>query len=189
MSMMVSAQQRYQVGDKATTFKLMSTEKQMVSPEDYPDAKGFIVIFSCNTCPWVKLYEDRIEALHQKFAPQGFPVLAINANDEARSPGDSFEAMQQRAKEKGFTFPYLIDETQEIARAYGATKTPEVFLLLKEGDELVVKYIGAIDDSPRDASQASRKYVEEAIEAIQQGKAIKDTEVKAIGCTIKYRRS
>lgn len=183
------AQDRYKAGDKAIGFNLMGVDKQMVSTDDYEDAKGFIVIFSCNTCPWVKLYEDRIQGLHETFTDKGWPVLVINPNDADRSPGDSFAKMQERAKNKNFTFPYLYDETQEIARAYGATKTPEVFLLEKVEDDLIVRFTGAIDDSPRSAENAGVKYVEEAVEAIEAGKEVSVKEAKAIGCGVKYKTS
>lgn len=179
--------QRYQVGDQARSFDLKSTTGEMVSPDDYPDAQGFIVVFTCNTCPWAQAYEQRINELSQQFAEQGFPVLAINPNDPGRSPGDAYSAMVERAREKGYHFPYLMDETQEVAKAYGATKTPEVFLLVKEDGKLRVAYVGAIDDSPRDAAQADKKYVEEVIEALKAGKKPPYEEIKAIGCSVKYR--
>lgn len=173
----------YKVGDTARDFKLKNVDGKMVSMSDYKDAKGFVVIFTCNTCPWSMLYEDRIIELHNKFASEGFPVIAINPNDEERQPDDSFDKMVEMAKDKGYPFPYVQDETQEIARAYGATNTPHVYVLNK--DRKVV-YIGAIDNSPRDASAADKFYVEDAIEAIKKNQEPEVDKTKAIGCTIKW---
>lgn len=180
----------YEVGDSATDFRLKNVDGKMVSLADYADAKGYIVIFDCNTCPYSKAYNERIIALNKKYASQGFPVLAINANDPRLSPGDSFEAMKSQAKRKNYDFPYLVDETQEVARAYGATNTPHVFVLNKVNEKtLMVAYIGAIDDNSRNASAVTRKYVEDAVGALLQSKSVPTTKTKAIGCTIKWRNS
>jgi peroxiredoxin len=180
----------YEVGDTATDFRLKNVDGKMVSLADYKDAKGYIVIFDCNTCPYSKAYNDRIIALNKKYASQGFPVLTINANDPDLSPGDSFEAMKSQAKRKNYDFPYLLDETQEVARAYGATNTPHVFVLNKVNEKtLTVAYIGAIDNNSRDASAVTKKYVEEAVDAILQSKTVPTKKTKAIGCTIKWKNS
>src|SRR5210317_1073539 len=121
----------YDIGDIATDFKLKNIDGNMVSLSDYDEAKGFIVIFTCNTCPYAVAYEDRIVALDKKYASKNYPVIAIMPNDTEIKPGDSMEAMQNRAKAKGFTFPYLMDENQEIFPQYGATKTPHVYILEK----------------------------------------------------------
>ncbi len=176
------------VGEVAPPFSLKNVDGKLISLSSYKDSKGLIVIFTCNHCPYAKMYEDRIIALHQKMAPKGFPVVAINPNDPQIVPEDSYENMQKRAKEKGYPFPYLFDETQEVARAYGATKTPHVYLLRREGDKFTVAYIGAIDDSPNEPQKVQRRYVEEAIEAILAGKPVSPSETKAIGCSVKYRR-
>ena len=177
----------YEVGDKATDFSLKNIDGKMVSLADYKDAKGFIVIFTCNHCPYSVKYEDRIISLDAKYKAQGFPVIAINPNDPVKQPEDSFELMQKRANEKQFTFPYLLDETQPIANAYGATRTPHVFLLEKESKDLVVKYIGAIDDNVKDASIVGEKYVESAVDALLSGKEPAVGHTKAVGCTIKWK--
>jgi peroxiredoxin len=179
--------QGYKPGDKAIDFKLKNIDGQYVSLADFKEAKGFIVVFTCNHCPFSKMYEDRIIALDKKYKPLGYPVVAINPNDPKQQPEDSFDKMIERAKEKGFTFPYLFDETQEIARTYGATNTPHVFVLKREGRDLIVSYIGAIDDSPREASKASKKYVEQAVDALLSGKEVQVKQAKAIGCTIKWK--
>ncbi len=175
----------YKVGDIATDFNLKNIDGNMVSLANYKDAKGFIVIFTCNTCPYAVAYEDRIEALNKKYASKGYPVIAIMPNNTAVKPGDNMEAMQARAKTKGFTFPYLMDEGQKIYPQYGATKTPHVYILQKTSKGNVVKYIGAIDDNYQDASAVNVKYVENAVDALMAGKEIKDKETRAIGCSIK----
>ena len=175
----------YKVGDKATDFKLKSVDNKMYSMADYKDAKGFIVVFTCNHCPFAVKYEDRIIDLAKKYKSKGYVLLAINPNDPAAQPEDSFELMQKRAKEKKFTFPYLFDEGQKIYPQYGATKTPHVFLLDKN---LVVKYIGAIDDNVEDATQVKEKYLENAIAALEKGQEPTPNTTKAIGCTIKVKK-
>jgi peroxiredoxin len=175
----------YKVGDKATDFKLKSVDNKMYSMADYKDAKGFIVVFTCNHCPFAVKYEDRIIDLAKKYKSKGYVLLAINPNDPAAQPEDSFELMQKRAKEKKFTFPYLFDEGQKIYPQYGATKTPHVFLLDKN---LVVKYIGAIDDNVEDASEVKEKYLENAIAALEKGEEPTPNTTKAIGCSIKVKK-
>ncbi|MBK6929658.1 MAG: thioredoxin family protein [Saprospirales bacterium] len=176
----------YHVGDTARDFNLMNVDKKMYDLAGIPDAKGYIVIFTCNHCPYAVAYQDRIIALHNKYAPMGYPVVAINPNDKTASPGDSFEGMQKRAREKKFPFLYLYDETQEIAKTYGATRTPHVYLLDKSR---VVRYIGAIDDNHEDAGAVQERYLESAIDALSAGQEITLKETKAIGCTIKWRKT
>lgn len=180
-----SVTEGYEVGDIATDFKLKNIDGKMVSLEDYKDAKGYIVIFTCNTCPYAVLYEDRIIALDKKYADRGYPVVAIMPNNPDVQPGDNVETMKARAASKGFSFPYLFDDGQEIYPQYGATKTPHVYLLQKTNKGNVVKYIGAIDDNYKDAEAVNIKYVEEAIDALMNGKEIKETKTRAIGCSIK----
>ena len=175
----------YKVGDIATDFSLKNVNNKMVSLRDYKEAKGFIVIFTCNHCPYAIAYEDRIIALDKQFRKQGYPVIAINPNNPAKQKEDSFELMQLRAKEKGFTFPYLFDEGQKIFPQYGATKTPHVYILQKTAQGNQVKYIGAIDDNYTDEAAVKTKYVEAAVNALIKGQVIKVTETKAIGCSIK----
>jgi len=179
----------YQVGDEARDFSLKNVDGKIVSLSQYKSAKGFIVIFTCNTCPYSKLYEDRIIELHNRYADQGYPVIAINPNDPQRQPGDSFSEMVQRSKQKSFPFPYVLDETQQIAESYGATRTPHVFVLKKEGEKNIIKYIGAIDNNSADPEMADVKYVESAVDQLIQNKRVTTTFTKAIGCTIKWRES
>ena len=175
----------YQVGDIATDFSLKNIDGKMVSLADFNEAKGYIVVFTCNTCPYSVAYEDRIEALNKKYVNKGYPVIAIMPNDTDIKPGDNLEAMQARAKAKGFTFPYLIDEGQKIYPQYGATKTPHVYILQKTKKGNEVKYIGAIDDNFQDETAVSKKYVESAVDALLAGKEIEEKQTRAIGCSIK----
>jgi peroxiredoxin len=175
----------YDIGDIATDFKLTNIDGNTVSLSNFKDAKGFIVVFTCNTCPYAVAYEDRIEALNKKYAKKGFPVIAIMPNNVQTKPGDSMEAMQKRAKEKGFTFPYLMDSDQSIFPKYGATKTPHVYVLESTDRGPVVEYIGAIDDNYKDAALVKTKYVENAVDALLSGVDFEVHKTKAIGCSIK----
>ena len=177
----------YQVGDKAEGFSLKNVDGSMVSLADYPDAKGFVVIFTCNGCPYAKAYQDRIIDIDKKFKTRGYPVIAINPNDVDIKPDDSLEEMKKRSGEKGFTFPYLKDESQEVYRTYGAVRTPHVFVLQKVNGDLIVKYIGAIDNNYQDASKADAKYLEDALTALIDGKDPDPSFTKAIGCSIKSK--
>ena len=127
--------------------------------------------------------------LDKKYAVLGYPVIAISPNDTTIVPEDGLAEMTKLANEKGYTFPYLLDEAQEIYPQYGATKTPHVFILNKEEGKNIVKYIGAIDNNYEDANDVSEKYVEDAVDALLAGKEIKLTETKAIGCSIKDKRN
>jgi peroxiredoxin len=176
----------YKVGDKARDFNLKSVDGKQYSLAGMKDAQGYIVVFTCNHCPFAKAYEDRIIALHNKYASKGYPVIAINPNDKDLEPSDNYENMQKRAKEKQYPFVYLYDETQEIARTYGATRTPHVYLLDKSQ---TVRYIGAIDDNSEEPSAVREKYLENAIDALIAGKPVATPETKAIGCGIKWKRS
>jgi peroxiredoxin len=177
----------YKVGDNANDFKLKNVDGKMVSLADYANAKGFIVVFTCNTCPYAKLYEDRIIELNQAYSPKGFPVIAINPNDQQKSPGDSFELMKKRAQEKKFPFPYLLDETQSVASSFGATHTPQVYVLKNTGGKYKVSYIGAIDNNHKDKALANEKYVENAVNQLLVGREVMVKNTKTIGCTIKWR--
>ena len=175
------------VGDQAMDFNLKNIDGKMVSLADNQEAAGYILIFTCNTCPYSVAYEDRIVELHTKFASKGYPVVAIQPNSVQRSPGDSYDKMKERAKEKGFEFPYLIDDTQEVTRTYGATNTPHVYVLDRESeDTLTIKYIGAIDNNSRNAAAANKHYVEDAVNSLLDDQPVGTTKTKAIGCTIKW---
>lgn len=174
-------------GDKAVDFHLKGVDDKNVSLSDYKEAKGVVVIFTCNPCPFSKAYEQRIIKLHNRFAPAGYPVVAINPNDVEKSPDDTMGKMKKRAEEKNFPFPYLKDES-EVFKAYGATRTPHVFLLDNEGNgNFTVAFIGALDNNAMDPKAVSEKYVESAIFALENGEQPDPNQVKAIGCTIKTK--
>jgi peroxiredoxin len=178
----------YKIGDHATDFKLKNVDGKTVSLSDFPNAKGFIVVFTCNNCPYAKAYQDRIIALDQKYKTQGYPVIAINPNDPAVEPADSYDAMVVKAKDKGYTFPYLFDPQHVVYKSYGATNTPHAFVLNKDTQgKLVVKYIGAIDDNYQDASAAKKPYIENAVKALLSGKEPETSMTKAIGCGVKSK--
>lgn len=181
ISLNTFAQDGYKIGDIATDFSLRGTDDKIYSLTSFDNAKGFVIIFTCNHCPYSKAYEDRIIALQNKYKEKGIEVIAINPNNPASYEADSFENMKIRAKEKNFNFPYLFDDGQKIFPKYGATKTPHVFLL---NADKKVEYIGAIDNSTEE-STVSKKYLEDAIDALLAGKKIKVTTTKAIGCSIK----
>lgn len=180
--------QGYNIGDKAADFKLKNVDGSFVSMSDYPDTKGFTVIFTCNHCPFAKAYEDRIIAIHNKYSLKGMPVIAINPNDPDVVSADSYEEMKKRAKEKNFPFPYLVDETQEVYKMYGATRTPHVFVLKRQKKDLIVSYIGTIDDNYQDAGKAEKHYLADALDAILKGAKPDPAVTKAIGCTIKTKK-
>lgn len=177
----------YGIGDTVSDFKLKNVDGKMVALSDYKSSKGVIIIFDCNTCPVSRAYNARIIALNKKYASKGFPIITINANDPESSSGDSYEEMVDVAKRKKYDFPYLVDETQNVAKAFGATNTPHVFVLKRDGNNFNVAYIGAIDNSQRDASAADKKYVEAAVDALLTGQAVPTTKTKAIGCGIKWK--
>jgi peroxiredoxin len=179
----------YKLGDAATDFKLKNVDGKMVALSDYKDVKGFIVVFTCNHCPFAKKYESRLVALDKKYKALGYPVIAINPNDPKVESEDSYENMITRAKDKKFTFPYLFDESQETAKAYGATRTPHVYILQREGTNNVVRYIGAIDDNSDEEKAVKEKYVENAVDALLAGKPVATGSTKAIGCTIKWKKA
>ena len=175
----------YDIGDVATDFKLKNIDDKWVSLSDFKEAKGFIIVFTCNTCPYAVAYEDRIEALNKKYAPKGYPLIAIMPNNVKTKPGDSMKEMQKRAKQKGFTFPYLMDADQSIYPQYGATKTQHIYVLELTDRGPVVQYIGAIDDNYKDAALVKNKYVENAVDALLDGVSFEVHKTKAIGCSIK----
>ncbi len=176
------------VGDAAPDFVLKNVDGKAVGLRSFPDAKGVILVFTCNHCPYSVKYEDRIIALHEEFAPKGFPVLAVNPNDSATVPEDAFSKMQERAAEKKFPFPYVYDETQMIAKRYGARRTPHVFVLLRTRTGWTVEYIGAIDDNAEDASKVDAAFVANAVRALLDGTKPATATTKAIGCTIKWKK-
>ena len=175
----------YKIGDVATDFSLENVDGNMFSLADIKDAKGYIVVFTCNECPFAKMYEDRLIDLQNEYAPKGYSVVAINPNVSPDNERESFKAMQKRAKEKNFPYVYLADEGQKIFPQYGAVRTPHVFLL---DQDRTVQYIGTIDDNAKSAEAVNKKYVEDAIKALEQGKKPETNFTKAIGCPVKRAR-
>lgn len=176
----------YDVGNQTTDFSLKNVDGEYISMSANPDNKGYILVFTCNTCPWARGYEQRIIDLHNKYAPRGYPVIAIQPNDPAISRGDSFEEMKKRANKYNYPFPYVLDKGQDITFAYGATKTPDIFLVQRKGKDYILRYKGTIDDSPRDATLSTVKYVENAVDQLLAGEAIQTTKTKGMGCSIKW---
>lgn len=174
-------------GDDAYGFSLKNVDGTVVSLADYNNQKGVILVFTCNPCPFAKAYEQRIIKLHKNFADQGYPVVAINPNDAVISPDDTLEKMKDRSDEQDYPYVYLKDETQEVYKAYGATKTPHIFLLQNKGGKFKVAYVGAIDDNAMEEASAGSKYVENAIVALISGVKPEPATTKAIGCTIKSK--
>lgn len=165
--------------------RMMNVDGRQISIDDIRGEKGTLVIFSCNSCPWVKAWLDRIVAIGNEYMERGIGVIMINSNDPAVKEEDRFEVMQNVVKEKGIRFPYVVDATSEVARAFGATRTPEAFLFDVNG-RLV--YHGAIDDNARNPEAVEHHYLREALEALINGKPVPVAETKAIGCTIKFRK-
>lgn len=184
--MMVStmAMAQYKIGDVVDDFSLKSTTDKMVSLASYPDAKGYVIIFTCNTCPYAVLYEDRIGELHSALDARGYKVIAINSNDPAVKAGDSFDEMVKRAGEKSIKYDYIVDD-QELFKKFGAKKTPEVYVL--DADKKI-RYRGAIDDNPQNGADVSEQYVNMAIDALEKGEEPSPTKTKAIGCSIKVKK-
>jgi len=182
------SQESYKIGDIVSPFKLKNIDSKMVDVNAKTAQNGYILIFTCNHCPFSVLYEDRIIELQRQFKSKGYPVIAINSNDAEQYPEDSFDNMIVRAKEKGFTFPSLYDETQEIAKAFGATRTPHVFVVQKVKDQLRLEYVGAIDDNAKEPENVKTKYLEAAVNALLAGNEVAEKVTKAIGCTIKWKK-
>jgi len=179
-----SAPAGYIVGDMAEDFSLKNVDGNFVSLSNYKGTKGFLVIFTCNHCPYAQIYEQRIIDLHKMYAPLGIPVIAINPNSPLIVPEDSFEEMQKRAKAKKYPFAYLFDEEQTVMPKFGATRTPHVFLL---DSNRVVRYIGAIDDNPESPAAAKNRWTEAAVNALLAGELPNPDFTRAVGCTVKKK--
>lgn len=177
----------YQVGDAVANFKLKNVDGRIISLADFSSSKGVIVIFTSNHCPFAKAYEDRVIALNNKYASQGFPVIAINPSDPGTHVDDSFEKMKERASSKGYNYPYLVDEMQTTAKAFGAARTPQVYVISRSNGRFIVQYIGMIDDNPQDPAGATKFYVEEAVSNLIGGKPVVTMSTKPIGCAIKWK--
>ena len=171
--------------DAAVDFALPGVDGKTYSLASFKDATALVVVFSCNHCPYVKAYEGRMIELQRDYAARGARLVAINSNDAANYPDDSFDEMKRRAKEQGFNFPYLADESQQAAKAYGATHTPQLFVF---GPDRRLAYTGKIDDNWQEPSKVERRYLREALDELLAGKPVREPETHAIGCTIKWKR-
>ncbi|PTT02010.1 thioredoxin family protein [Flavobacterium sp. HMWF030] len=174
-------------GDTAPDFKLKNVNNKEVSFASFPKAKGFIVVFTCNTCPYAVGYEQRIIDLDKKFSSQGYPVIAINPNDPEASKADAFDKMQDLAKQKKYPFPYLFDAGQKVTDAYGAKHTPHIFIVSKTSKGNVIEYVGAIDNDPEGTKAEKIKYAEDAIAALKSNQKPAVTQTKEIGCSVKRK--
>ena len=175
----------YEIGQEVQDFTLPSVSGKNLSLYDYAGDKGIIMIFMACECPYVHAYEQRIMDLHTEMSAKGFPVLAISSNDAERMKGNSFENMVLRSKDLGFPFEYVHDAKQEILRTFGATKTPEAFVMKRTPKGLELMYAGAIDDSPRNAKNVETDYIRNAVTSIENGTQIDPARTKSIGCGIR----
>ncbi|HYG40329.1 MAG TPA: thioredoxin family protein [Cytophagales bacterium] len=180
--------QEYKVGSIIKDFKLLDVTGKTVSLSDYKNAKGFIIVFTSNTCPFSKLYEERLNKLSLKYQQTGFPVIVINANDPAMQPGESFDNMKLKAEEKQFVFPYLFDEGQKVTTLFYPLKTPHAFVVTRESNNYKIVYSGAIDDSPSNAATVKVNFVENAVDELLAGKKVSISTSKPIGCTVKWKK-
>ena len=177
----------YTLGDVVGDFQLTNVDNRTVNLADYRQQKGLIVVFTSNHCPFAIAYEDRIVALDRKVAPKGFPVLAIMSNDPAAYEADSFAQMQVRARDKQYAFAYALDQTQQVAKNFGVTRTPQTFVLRNQHGQFTVEYIGSIDDSPQEAGNVRRQYVEEAVASLLAGRPVQTPLTKPIGCGLTWK--
>jgi peroxiredoxin len=175
---------KIKIGGKAVDFNLPGIDGNNHSLTEYSRSDIVAVIFSCNHCPYVRAWEDRMVQIQSDYAGRGVRLIAINANDATKYPDDSFDKMKERSREKRFNFPYLYDESQQVAQAYGAERTPEVFLFDKAG---TLRYHGVIDDNYDDPKGVRVKFLRLAIDATLRGEAPETAETKPVGCTIKWK--
>ena len=175
-------------GDKAPLFELKSVDGKMISFNSYPSAKGFVVVFMANSCPYSRAYEQRIVELHKQFAPLHYPVVAINSNDPKLSSSDSFIKMKERAKARHYSFPYLSDDQQIVADLYGARSTPQVFIIVKKEDDYVIAYTGAIDNDASNKNPQKTNYASDALNALVNNQKPAIASTRAIGCSITRKK-
>ena len=171
------------LGSKAVDFNLKSVDGKHYRLEDFADKKALVIVFSCNHCPYVQAYEDRIVKLQHENSGRGVMLIAINSNYDQDYPEDSYEKMVERSKEKGFNFPYLRDETQHVARKYGAICTPHVFAF---DQQRILQYKGRIDDN-RNPAEVKTHDLSNALDAILQMRKPTVQETKPFGCSIKWK--
>ncbi len=174
------------IGSYAPDFELPGIDGQVHHLARYLERFEAVgVVFICNHCPYVGMYLDRLKQLQTDFQAQGFTIIAINPNDAEQYPDDAFEPMKTFAAAKGLNFPYLRDVTQDVAQTFGAVKTPQAFLLDKQGR---LCYSGAIDDNAQDGQAVTQQYLHSAIEQVLQGQAPSPALTESIGCSVKWRQ-
>ena len=169
-------------------FTLLNVNGNLVSLKDYPNAKGFIIIFTCNHCPFAKLYPDRMNQLNERYKSFGIPLLAISSTDTLVYEEDNYSHMIEKSLKEKFNFPYLLDGDQKVAKDFGAQKTPHAFIIWREKDHFVVKYSGTIDDNGAEPDKVKNKYINKAVDALLAGKEVDVKETKSIGCQIHFRK-
>jgi peroxiredoxin len=174
---------KLKIGAKAPDFRLPAVDGNTYGLESFSDAKLLIIAFTCNHCPYVQAYEDRIIALQNEFQEQGLQFVAINSNETKGYPEDSFENMIIRSEEIGFNFPYLRDDDQQVAKLFGAQCTPEFFLF---DSERTLRYHGKFDDNWKDPNGVTNHDLKNAVQTLLAGKEIEKPENMAIGCSIKW---
>ena len=168
-------------------FHLKSTDNKWISLKKYPTAKGFIVVFICNHCPFVSRYAERLNMLNKKFGPLGIPLIAINSSDTLIFGDETFDKMIAYSKKKKYTFPYLCDKNQSVGRNFGANKTPHAFVIWKQKSNWVIEYSGSLDDNGAESSKVTHAYISEAVENLLAGKKVSIPATNSIGCEIHYR--
>ena len=168
-------------------FKLKSTENKMVSLSDYKNAKGFIIVFTCNKCPMAKLYSERLNLMNLKFRTQGVYLLAVNSMDTVAYKEESFKLMQKKVLKEKTTFPYLQDKKQVVAKQFKAINTPQAFVIWKnKSGKWIQKYEGVIDNSALEPKKGNN-YLEKAVEELLQNKLVSNPITESVGCRIFYR--
>ncbi len=175
--------EKVSLGTKAPDFNLPGVDGKDYSLSSFDDKKVLVVIFSCNHCPYVQAYEGRMVAIQRDYGEKGVSIVAINSNETKNYPQDNFHSMVKRAKNKNFNFPYLRDEMQETAEAYGAERTPHIFMFDEKRE---LRYTGAIDDNWKEPDKVEKQHLRDAIEALLEGREIENSSTYAIGCTIKW---
>jgi peroxiredoxin len=169
-------------------FRLKNTDGKYISLKDYKEAKGFIIVFTCNHCPFAKLYPQRFNELNTKYEPLGIPLIAISSTDTIMYEEDTFPMMIKKALKEKFNFPYLFDEDQSVAKNFNAQKTPHAFVIWKENEKWIIKYSGAIDDNGAEPKKVKTHFVSNAVEDLLNRREVNESETKSIGCQIYFRK-
>lgn len=175
--------------NRVSDFTLRNVDGKYLSLKDYHDAKGFIIVFTSNSCPFAKLYAGRMNEMNTIYKTQHIPLLAINSLDTTLFANESFAAMKEHAKSAGFNFPYLHDPMQTVLKEFKADRTPEAFVIWKENNRWKIEYQGAIDDNGAEPGKVTHHYVTDAIDELLSGKQVTTAETHSVGCTIFCRKS